>query len=70
MFSFFSQAPGKPYRPTNETIKVVMKDLASCAVLLSPIVLLWSSSFLSVSAPVVTEQRPILNSTTHPNSVE
>ncbi len=61
MFSFFSQAPSRPYRPTNETIKVVMKYLASCAVLLSPIVLLWSSSFLSVSAPVVAEQRPILN---------
>jgi len=61
MFSFFSQAPGQPYRPTNETMKVVMKDLASCAVLLSPIVLLWSSSFLSVPPPVVTEQRPILN---------
>ena len=59
MFSFFSQAPGKPYRPTNETIKLVMKDLVSCAVLLSPIVLLWSSSFFPVSTPV-TDQRPTL----------
>ena len=51
MFSFFSPAPGKPYRSSNETIKLVMKDLASFALVLSPLVLLWSSSFLSVPPP-------------------
>ncbi|MFB3071150.1 MAG: transglycosylase SLT domain-containing protein [Nitrospirales bacterium] len=60
MFSFFPQAPGKPFRPTNETIKLVLKDLVSCAILFSPIVLLWSSSLFPVSTPVVTEQRPTL----------
>jgi len=44
-FSFPFQATGKPHRPKNETKKVVLKDLASCAVLLTPLVILWSSSF-------------------------
>lgn len=45
-------------------MKLVFKDLASCVVLLSPILLLWSSSLLPTS-PVVTEKPTTL---ARPNS--
>lgn len=60
MFSFLSHKAGRLSRPANETMKMVLKDLASCALLLSPIVFLWSSSFLPVSNPVMVEKRPML----------
>jgi len=60
MISFFSKIPGKSSRPANETIKLALKDFASCAILLSPIVFLWSSSLLTAPTLDLNEQRPTL----------
>ncbi len=60
MFSFFSYTPDRQYGFPNEIVKLVMKDLASSIILLSPIVLLWSSSFLPDSTSTeTTKLRPL-----------
>ena len=55
MFSFFFTSRHQRIRHKNETMKLVVKDLASCAVLVSPLVFLWSSSLLPVS-PINTSE--------------